>query len=125
MPILLDTSAWVELFLGTEKGKKVERVLTAERCYTSISTLSELSNWALRERLEPDPFIDKVRKTSLVIRLDEEVAILAGRLNFERKKISKKWGMLGSFILAIGLIYNLRILTKDSDFKDLVSAEIL
>ena len=125
MPVLLDTSAWIELFLGTEKGKKVKQVLKTDRCYTSISTLSEIVNWALREKRESEPFIDVVRRTTFVIGIDEDAAALAGRLNFERKKINKKWGMLDSFVLAIGLIYNCKILTKDSDFKDLTSTEML
>ncbi len=125
MPTLLDTSAWIELFIGTERGRKVERLLAAERCYTGISTLSDIVNWALKERLEPNAFIDMVEKTSIVIRLDKEMAVLAGRLNLERKKTEKKWGMLDSFILATSLRYDLRILTKDLDFKGIPSADIL
>jgi predicted nucleic acid-binding protein len=125
MSTILDTSAWIELFLGTEKGKRVAHVLATDLCYSSISTLSEIVNWASKERLELSALINIVEKNSLVIELDKEAAILAGKLNFERKKINKKWGMLDSFVLAVSLIHNLRILTKDLDFKDLPGAEIL
>jgi hypothetical protein len=60
-----------------------------------------------------------------VIELDEDITVLAGRLNFERKKINKKWGMLDSFILASGSIYGFKILTKDGDFRDLPDIEKL
>lgn len=125
MPTLLDTSAWVELFLGTEKGITVKNVLAAERCYTAMSTLSEIVNWALKERLEHSLLIDIISKLSLVIALDKEVATLAGRLNFEIKRNNKKWGMLDSFVLATGMLYDLKVLAKDQDFKGLPNTEML
>jgi predicted nucleic acid-binding protein len=60
-----------------------------------------------------------------VIELDEDMAILAGKLNFERKKANSKWGMPDSLILASGSIYGLRILTKDGDLKDVADVEML
>jgi predicted nucleic acid-binding protein len=53
------------------------------------------------------------------------MAVLAGRINFERKINKRKWGMIDSFILATSLIYGLNILSRDSDFGDLQNVEIL
>ena len=123
--MLLDTSAWIEFFIGSRKGKHVKDVLKNSDCYTSIVTLAELSNWAMRENQEAKLLIDTVKELSNIIDLDEDILILAGKLNFERKKSNKKWGMLDSFILASGTIYGLNILTKDNDFRDVPNAEIL
>ena len=46
-------------------------------------------------------------------------------MNFERNKLNRRWGILDSFILATGMSYGLRILTKDSDFRDLDDVELL
>ena len=89
--MLLDSSAWIEFFRGTDNCKKVENILTTEENFTSIVTFAEIVNWCLRNRLE----------------------------------IVKNWGMLDSFIVATSLFYNLKILTKDSQFKDLADAEML
>ena len=57
--------------------------------------------------------------------MDEEIIVSAGKLNYERKKIVKNWGMLDSFILATAQVYDLKILTKDSHFKDLPNIQLL
>ena len=123
--MLLDTSAWIEFFIGSRKGSRVKDVLTSDDCYTSIVTLAELSSWSLKEGQDTKRLIDTVKELSSVIELDEDISVLAGKLNFEGKKSSKKWGMIDSFILASGMIYGLRILTKDNDFRHISSAEIL
>ncbi len=123
--MLLDTSAWVELFNGTKNAKKVEKILTSEKCYTCITSMAEIVNWAEREGKDSEILIDGIIKHSTVIEIDRSIATLAGKLNFERKKSNKKWGMLDSFILASGTIYGLKILTKDGDFRDLADAEML
>lgn len=123
--MLLDTSAWIEFFIGSIKGKRVQEVLDKEDCYTSMVSLAEVTNWALKENREVASLINTIKQLSNVIELDEDITVLAGKLNFERKKINKKWGMLDSFILASGSIYGLKILTKDSDFRDLTEVERL
>ncbi len=123
--MLLDTSAWVEFFIGSKKGARVKEVLSSDICYSSIVTLAELTNWSLRERQETKHLVDTVKELSNVIGMDDDISILAGRLNFERKKSNRKWGMLDSFVLASGAIYGLDILTNDSDFRDVPGVEIL
>ena len=123
--MLLDTSAWAEFFIKSEKGEIVKRYLKAEECQTSIVTLAEISNWAMKENLNGKELIDFAAISTRLLHLNSEISFLAGELNFKRKKIVKNWGMMDSMILATGLIYGLKILTKDSHFKDLENAEIL
>jgi predicted nucleic acid-binding protein len=123
--LLLDSSAWIEFFIGSEKGKRVKDILEKEECYASIVTLAEVTNWALKENRDARQLVDTIEKLGSVIKVDDDIAILAGKLNFERKRIIKKWGMLDSFILASGIIYDLGILTKDHDFDDLANVELL
>lgn len=125
MSVLLDTSAWIEIFEATRNTAHIKEVLTKEPCYTSIVTIAEIVNWAEKEKRNHEEIIDNVGKASTVIGLSESISILAGRLSFERKKLNKKWGMLDSFILATAMVYGLRILTKDSDFRDLQGVEML
>jgi Predicted nucleic acid-binding protein, contains PIN domain len=123
--MLLDTSAWVEFFIGSEKGKRVKELLEKNSSYTSIVSLAELTNWSLKEGRGPKKFVETVRELSSVMNLDDDISILAGKLNYERKKENKKWGMLDSFVLATGILYDLGILTSDKDFKDVPLVEIL
>lgn len=125
--MLLDTSAWIEFFQGTEKGKKVREFLKSGENFTSIVTFAEVTNWCFKNKLEnrEASYISAIKKGSEIIDLNETVMTLAGRLNYERKMIVKNWGMIDSFILATSLLYDLGILTKDSQFKDLSNTVIL
>ncbi len=123
--MLLDTSAWVEYLIGSEKGNKVKGELAKGISHTSIVSLSELTNWSLRESQETNKIIDAVTGLSNVIGLDDETAVLSGKLNYERKKKNREWGMLDSIIMATAMIYELDILTCDNDFKDVQTATVL
>mgnify|MGYP001063585790 CR=1 FL=1 len=125
--MLLDTYAWIEFFRGTDKGKKVREVLRAERCYTSIVSIAELVEWCLKNNLGAriGEYARGMARGSVVLGLDEQIAMIAGEINHERKKKMKGWGMVDSLILATAISYNLNILTGDSHFKDLSNVEIL
>jgi|SRR3989344_2032150 len=123
--MLLDSYAWIELFLGTEKGKKVKELLEKGKHYISIVSIAEITEWSLKNKIETKNLIDVIKKISEVINLNEEIVELAGKINFERKKIIKDWGMLDSLIYATALLYNLKILTGDKHFEKLNNVEML
>lgn len=121
MAILLDTSAWIEFFQGTERGKLVKNVLKIEQSFTSIITFAEISNWCIKNNIEnkTKEYIEGMKTGSQILLLNEAIIIASGKINYKRKKSVNKWGMMDSFILATSLFYNLKILTKDSYFSDL------
>lgn len=125
--MLFDTSAWIELFQGNEKSKIVENILRTEETFTSIVTFAEIMHWCLKNN-SPDKihsYIEAVKKSSNILELDENIALASGKINFERKKIVKNWGMMDSFIFTTALFYNLKVLTKDSQFEGLQNVQIL
>ena len=125
--MLFDTSVWIEFFQGTDKGKKVEKILVREENFTSIVTFAEVINWCFKNNKEDkiEAYIEGIKKGSKILDLDEIIIIIAGELNYRRKQMEKNWGMLDSFILATAQVYNLKILTKDLHFKDLPNIEML
>ncbi len=124
--MLLDTSAWVEFLLGTEKGAKVREILREEELFASIATVPELVQWCLRYNLATvAEAVEAIKQNSQILALTEEIGLQAGKLNYERKKAGKKWGMIDSIIVATAQAYGLKILTKDNGFRDLADAEIL
>ena len=127
MGIIVDTSAWIEFFQSTEKGKRVAEVLKTEQSFTSDTYLAELVDWCLRNNLGDKVrlYVEGIKSASQRVALNEPIILASGKINYQRKKNMKKWGMMDSFILAIALFYDLKILTKDSDFRDLPNVEIL
>ena len=124
--MILDTSAWVELIEGTERGRVARSILEREESFTSLATIAELAQWCLRSgREDVAPTVEDVKRSSRILPLTETISIVAGKLNHERKKGGKKWGMIDSIILATAQVYGLRILTKDYAFRDLPDARIL
>ena len=117
--MLLDTYAWIELFIGSEKGARVKELTTGLESFTSIISLSEIVVWALRNNKDPKHFLDQVKEYSTVLYLNDEIAELAGKLNFEIKKTEKTFGMADALIYATSQIYNLKLLTGDDHFKSL------
>nr|MDO8098860.1 PIN domain-containing protein [Candidatus Njordarchaeota archaeon] len=122
---LIDTSAWIEFFLKTEKGVKVKQHLETWSCYTSIVSIAEISNWARRQKLNGRELVKYMVELTQLINMNLKIAFLGGELNFQRKKTEKDWGLIDSIILATAQIYNLEILIKDHHFKDLSNVEIL
>jgi len=125
--MIIDSSAWIEVFIGNDKGRDTMSFMEREEAFTSIVSLAEIAAWCVRNNIRDKirGYIELVKKNSKIIQLDEAIATFAGIVNHERKKIVKNWGMMDSFILATALAYSLKVLTKDSHFKDLNNAEIL
>lgn len=124
--MILDTSAWVEFIEGTEKGKVVRSILEREESFTSIVTFSEIAQWCLRTgREDAAATVNEIKRISRILPLTETISTGAGKLNYERKKEGKKWGMIDSMIVATAQIYGLKILTKDYAFRDLAEVQVL
>ena len=125
--MLFDTSAWIEFFQDTDRRPIVQTILKNEENFTSEITFAEIVNWCLRNKLEHRiiEYIEGIKNGSQILELNEAIIICAGKLNFERKKIVKNWGVIDSLVLATSLFHDLKILTKDSHFKDLENVEVL
>ena len=123
--MLLDTYAWVEFFLGTDKGKKVESVLSKKECYTSVLSITEITKWCRKEKFDPMKFVKIIKQNSSTIYLNDFVAIGAGNVSFELGKQIKNWGLVDALIYATALFYGLTLLTGDQHFKGLENVEML
>ena len=123
--MLIDTYAWIEFFRGTESGMEAREVLRAERSFTSVVSIAEIAEWCLKNNLRLQEYVRAVTKGSVILRLDEQTASIAGTINHERKKTIRGWGMGDSLILATAVSYDLKILTGDSHFKDLPNVRML
>ncbi|MBI2144209.1 PIN domain-containing protein [Candidatus Woesearchaeota archaeon] len=125
--MLLDSSAWVEIFEGTEKSGYAADVLRKNDCFTSIVTVAETADWCAKKGLQhkTSEYIELIKTGSRLLGLDESISRRAGKLNRERKKAGIKWGMMDSIIVATAQAYGLKVLTKDKAFRDLEEAEVL
>ena len=117
--IIVDAFAWVEFFIGSERGRIVKRYMDdGYVVITLTTTLSELKEYALRNGKDFDEILPLIRGHSEIREIDEGIGIMAGEVNYERKKVVKGWGMMDSYVLASSLVLNAGILTGDQHFRD-------
>ena len=114
--MFLDTYAWVEFFNGTEKGKRVKKILKEHACFTSAISLAELSEWIQKENLDRK-FLDSVKKLSSVLPLENEILELAGVIKTQKRKTVKGISLIDAIIISAARHYNLKIVTGDKHFK--------
>ncbi len=115
--MLLDTYAWIEAFKGSDEGRRVLSICRKEEVATAMITLSEIVDWALRNSFDPEKFLGIVRSKSAILPFSEEIAVLAGKINYAAKKQTAGWGMVDSSVYATALTYGHQVITGDKHFS--------
>jgi predicted nucleic acid-binding protein len=123
--LVLDSFAWIEYFNGTSAGEKVQHFLEIGPTLTPAIVVAELSEKHKRLNREFESKYDFVKARTSIVPLEEQLARMAGEINFARKQQVKGWGMADSIILATARRSGSRVVTGDSHFEDLVEETIL
>ena len=122
MIVLLDSSAWLEYFFGSERGEKIKAIVESDHdIIVSKVNLFELFHKILRERCREDAekFVSFVVMRSIVDEMDIDTIKLAAE---EKKKFGL--AMADAFIAATAIKYDATLYTWDKDFEtvgDLIS----
>jgi predicted nucleic acid-binding protein len=122
--VVLDSFAWIEYFNGTSAGEKVQNFLETGVALTPAIVVAELSEKHKRLNREFGPKYDFVKARTSIVPLEEELARVAGEVNFERKKRVKGWGMADSIVLATARRAGSKIVTGNPHLKDLTEETI-
>jgi len=126
--IVVDTYAWIELFLGSEKGKKVKNTLeNVEEVYTPSIVLAETARKFLREGNDEHTiaeWLDIIKAASNITQIDPTLALEAAKCNRELAEKAKRFkqnkpSLFDAIVLATARINQCKILTGDEHFKDL------
>lgn len=125
--IVADTYAWVELFIGSEKGEKAKEVLAnADMVYTPDIVLAEIARKYLREGVGEDVIIERLKlmvKCSQVVNVNFEIAMESAKAYLELKEKAKQErlrrdpGLFDAIVLAVAKAYSAKVLTGDEHFK--------
>lgn len=123
--ILLDTSAWIEFFNGSEAGERVKQLLASEASYTSAISIAEVAKWAKQNGKDIDAYNEALKTNSQIIPLEEYILKEAGVKYLELRKISKDIGMIDVIIYTTAQLHGLELITHDSDFDKMEKVEII
>ena len=123
---VIDSYAWVEYFRGTESGKMARPYVEGDSAATSALTLAELREKYLREGWPSfDEDLNFIVWKTRVAPVDRQTSLLAGEINYERKKAKRGWGMADSVILATARSASAKVVTGDRHFEGLPDAILI
>lgn len=128
MKIVIDSYAWIEHFLGTEKGHKIDNILeNTDKVCTPDIVLAEVARKYVRDGIDLkiiDTRLKQIVDASNIICVDSKLAISAAQsyLEMEAKARKSKLNLPSLFdaiILAIAKSLDSKVLTGDQHFRDL------
>ncbi|HIH43672.1 MAG TPA: type II toxin-antitoxin system VapC family toxin [Candidatus Methanoperedenaceae archaeon] len=124
--MLLDSFAWLEYFMGTQRGEKVKRLVDDDmQLYTSPIVIAEVYSKSLRTDKKAEERNNFIMKRCAMITLDEHIAIEAAKIHAENKKKVSDFGLADAFILASARNRKIKGMTGDVHFKDFEDAVLL
>ena len=128
MKIVIDTYAWIELLIGSERGNKVKELMeNAEEVYTPSTVLAETARKFLREGTDEKTigtWLEIITNASVITQIDSATALEAAKCQLElsqQAKISKQNApsLFDAIVYATAKINQGRIITGDTHFKNL------
>jgi predicted nucleic acid-binding protein len=126
--MFIDSSAWIEYFMGTKKGSEVKKIIGgSDITYTSPTVVAEVYSKSIRtDGLErADERASFILDRCVFVATDEEIATSAGKIHGETKPKIKDFGLADAFVLATARSRGVKVLTGDPHFKHFGDAVFL
>ncbi len=128
MNILIDSYAWVELFLGSGQGGRVRGLIeSADKAFTPDTVLAELSRKYLREKV-PERLVRErlsaVQGASHVLPITPELALSASKAYLElaeeaRRRRLRSPSLFDGLVLGAARLQEAKVVTGDPHFQGL------
>lgn len=123
--ILLDSSAWIEIFRGTQKGNKIKEIINDKLLYTCIISISEITKWCYENNLEEESYLQTIEENSTLLPLKKESLVFAGKLCVSHKKEVHNFGLIDACIYSSAHVYGAMVLTTNHHFEGLEGVSIV
>ncbi len=126
MKIVVDSYAWIELFLGSAKGCKVKEILeNADEICTPDIVLAEIARKYIREGVDErmvNKRLEQMMGASNITCLDAKLALQSAKCFLELAENAKKTklntpSLFDAIVLATGKRLEAFVLTGDEHFK--------
>jgi predicted nucleic acid-binding protein len=126
--IVVDTYAWIELLIGSEKGVNVKDILEkADEVYTPDIVLAETARKFLREGTDEEVinrWIEIITNASVVTPIDSVIALEAAKCQSELIKRAKNLkqntpSLFDAIVYATARVKGCKVITGDEHFTSL------
>lgn len=119
--VTFDSSAWIEYFAGTPKGKIVKKYIDENaNIFTPSICLMEIKNKYIREGHKFQEQIEFICNISSIIDISKEIALKGADIKNQFNLYT-----IDAIIYALSQIKKSILLTSDHHFKDLKNIEVL
>lgn len=122
--VALDTSAWIEYFLGSRKGEAVRVYVESDaEVYTPTICLAELKVKYAQENRSVAACEERIRfilNRSVVVSLDRQTAFLGAE-----HKLKHRLYLVDAVIYATAQLLGKDLVTSDAELKDLPGVAFL
>ena len=124
--MMLDSFAWMEYFMGTQKGEKVQKLIDDDmQLYTSPIVIAEIYSKSLRTDGKAEVRKDFIMKRCAVVAFDVKIAVEAAKIHAQNRVKTHDFGLADSIILASARSRKIKVLTGDPHFKNFKDAVML
>ncbi len=127
MRYLVDSFAWIEYFMGSERGEKVKKIINdpLSECLVSSINLAEVYSKSIKvDGIEmAEERRSFIQSRCAVVDVNDEIAVEAAKIDVDMKKRVKGWGLADSLVLATARAANAKIITWDKHFLGLAETE--
>lgn len=126
MKIVVDTYAWIELFIASKKGEEVKRLIAeADEVITPDIVLSEVARKYIREGVGEEAILNRlaaISNTTELVSIDARVALESGNCYLELKQSASRRrigdpSLFDAIILAVARLREDKVLTGDRHFQ--------
>ena len=124
--IIVDTSAWVEYFIGSKKGMQIESFLkSGEPIGTPLIVLIEFAIKSERENVDSRKQMEFIKTNSIVLDIFENLVPAVAKNYSDMRKKSKKFSLPDAIIMTIAKEKKALVLTCDFDFNGIENTKIV
>ena len=115
--VVLDTSAWIEYFLGSKKGAFAKGYVESDReIFTPTICLAEIKLKYAQEKMQKqgEDRLKFIINRSVIVDLSKEIALLGAE-----NKLKHKLYLIDSVIYSTAQVLGKDVLTSDADLRGL------
>ena len=119
MIFIVDAWAWIEYFIGSEKGLTLKKLIKNKmnKFITMECTISELKSYCLRTGQDFNRIYNALKRNSIFLPVLQETWLVAAEIKHETRKKIKDFGLIDSILVAKQREFNCTIVSGDRHFK--------
>lgn len=126
MKTVVDTYAWIEIFIGSECGEKAKEIIQkSEEVYTPDVVIAEVARKYLKEGVKEQTILERlatIEETSEITSIDKDIALESARCYLElveraKSRKLKNPSLFDAIVLATARTLGAKLLTGDEHFK--------